>query len=77
MCIRGITSYNVEYIIKKYSVMYPILLLYFGLLCTIQSEPEEPCFIYINEEDITCEIDRNVKYGNAAARIQNGKQSKN
>ena len=53
--------------------MYSILFLYFGLLCTIQGAP---CFKYIDETDITCEIDPKGKYGNAAARMQNGKQSK-
>ena len=77
MCIRAITSYNDEYIFKKYSVIYPILFLYFGLLCTIQGKSEEPCYIYIDKEDITCEIDPKVKYANAASRIQNGKQPKN
>ena len=57
--------------------MYPILFFYFSLLCTIQVESKEPCFSYIDDTDITCEIGPKVKYGNAAARIQNGKQSNN
>ena len=57
--------------------MYLILLFYFGLLCTIEGESEEPCFNYIGDTDIGCEIDPRVKDGNAAARIQNGKQQKN
>ena len=57
--------------------MYLILLFYFGLLCTIEGESEEPCFNYIGDTDIECEIDPRVKDGNAAARIQNGKQQKN
>ena len=56
--------------------MYPILFLYFGLLCTVYGESEEPCFKYIDDTDITCEIDPKGKYGNAAAREPNGKQSK-
>ena len=73
-CIHAVAVYNDEYIMKKNSAMYSILFLYFSLLCTIQGESEEPCFNYVEDTYMTCEIDPKVKYGNAAARILNGKQ---
>ena len=53
--------------------MYVLLYVKVGFLF-IFYVGSEPCFSYINEEDINCKIKPNAKYDKTGARIINGKQ---